>query len=195
MNQRLTPVIITLLLAVAFPSQAKTSDRDPLEDSLAVAVVRENIVFKGITACQAGEYGKAIQFLQTFLNPRKVVATPLEKEGFNCLASAYQNVGEEAKATETIIRAISLFENSPIELADFENTAGIIAYLQNRKILANKHWKKARQIYSTHNVDGEWAKTTLNLAKSYKELGDIRKYRQLLKELKGTTLELDGSSN
>lgn len=194
MNQRLSLLVATILLTIAVPTQAINISGEPLEDSVAVEVVRENIISKGIKACKAREYLKAIQLLKIFLNPRKVVATAEEKKGFSCLALAYQNVGQEAKATETIIRAILFLENSPVELANFEKTAGIIAYQQNKKILANQHWKRARQLYLADKVNKERAKTTLILAKRYKELGYVKEYWQLLKELQRTTLEVDGLS-
>ncbi len=195
MNQLLTLGVTTLLLLIAAPSQAKKINQDRLENTLTIAIVRDSIISRVITAYKAGNYPKTVQLLRKFLNPRRVIATPIEKEGLICLAIAYQKVGEEFQATETIVRAISIFDNSPIELANFENTAGVIAYQQNKKEVANQHWKKARQLYLTNDFIHEWAKTTLYLAKNYRELGRIDESEQLLKELERATLKLDLSDS
>ena len=182
MNKLLTPVVISLLLLTAIPVRAKNLHQNQLENTK--AVVCDSLILKGINAYKAGNYHQAIRLLKNSLSHRKVVATPREIEALNYLALAYQEIEEESLATETIIRAKSLLEISDIELANLENTAGIIAYQQNKKVVANKHWKKARQLYLANNDAQNWAKATLNLAKNYRELGYIEKYQQLLKELK-----------
>lgn len=190
MNQLLTPAIITLLLFTAAPSRAKNLASTRSKDTSTITIVRESLISQGIVAYKARNYPRAVWLLKTFLNSRRVIVTPAEKEGFNCLALAYQKVGEQAEATETIVRVRSLFNNSPVELANLENTAGIIAYQQNKKVIANKHWEKARQLYSDNNIREKWTKTTLKLIKSYRELGDISKSQQLFRELKNYNYRL-----
>ena len=194
MNQLLAPVIISLLFLIPTSSEAANSEnREGLEKS--VFIVRDNLILKGITAYKAGKYHQAVLLLSNFLNRRRVIATPVEIEGLSYLALAYQQIGEQIQATETIIWAISIFNNSPLELANLENIAGIIAYRQNKKVIANKHWEKARQLYLANNVVEAWAKTTLNLATNYKKLGELKKSQQLLSELERANLKLNLSDS
>ncbi len=204
MNQLLTSAIIFLFFLV-LPGEAKNSGKtERLENAPVITKVRNSIISKGIAACKAEKYQKTIQLLSSFLNPRKVVLSAWEIEGLNCLALAYQKVGEPTRARKTILRAISIIEGSisqqqgkpnafessainSLQLADLEYTAGIIAYQQNQKAIANQHWQKARQLYLTHKFTKDWAKTTLNLVKNYQELGNIQKSQQLLEELKQET--------
>lgn len=182
MKKRLTFVMVTLLLSIAAPTQGKNLE-PALEDTLAIATTRNSIVSKGIRAYKNHNYSRAVCLLKTFLNTRRVIANPLEKEGLNYLALAYQQVGKQTLATETIDRAISLFDNSTLELANLENTAGIIADRQNKKIIANQHWEKARQLYSANHLWDNWAKITIKIAQNHLELGNIAIYKQLLQEL------------
>ena len=189
MNKILTPVVISsLLLLTAVPADAKNSQQNYLENTK--AVVNNSLILKGIKAYKLGNYQKAIQLLDNSLSHRKVIVTSREIEAFNYLALAYQEVGKESLATNTIVWAKTFLKLSPIELAHLENTAGKIANRQNKKLVANKHWEKARQLYLDSNANKNWAKTTLNLANNYKELGYVNKYQQLLEELK-TIIELD----
>ena len=98
------------------------------------------------------------------------------------MAIAYQNVGQSTQAVATILQAISISDDATVELANLENTAGIIADLQNQKAIAIAHWEKARQLYLAHKNE-QWVKTTLNLAENYRELGNVEKYQYLLQEL------------
>ena len=180
MNKLLTPVVISLLL-FAVPTNAKNSQQNHLENTK--AVVSNSLILKGINAYKLGNYQKAIQLLNNSLSRRKVIATPKEIAAFNYLAMAYQKVGKESLATNTIVWAKTFLMLSPIELAHLENTAGKIANRQNKKLVANKHWEKARQLYFDSNASKNWAKTTLDLANNYKKLGYVNKYQQLLEEL------------
>lgn len=180
MNKLLTPIVISLLLLTPIPTQAKNSQQKYLENT---KIVRNSLILKGINAYQIGNYQKAIQLLNNSLSHRKVIVTPREIAAFNYLALAYQEVGETSLATKTISWAILFLKLSPIELADLENTAGIIAERQNKKLVANRHWEKARQLYLAHDVTENWAKVTLNLANNYRELGNDEKYQQLIEEL------------
>lgn len=182
MNRLLTPIIV-LLFFVTIPTEAKNFPTEVrLEDTLAIARVRNSIITKGIEACKTKDYSLAIQLLSTFLNSKRVVVSDREIKGLSCLALAYQMVGEPTQATNTITRAISIANSKTIELANLEYTAGIIAERQNRKEIAVRHWEKARQLFLANNVTHKWAKITLDLAEQYRERGDIRKYRQLLEE-------------
>jgi len=181
----LIPIIVTLLLATATPGKAKNIDHNQLENTL--AHVRDKLINRGILAYQSGYYSEALHLLRNFLNPHRIITAPLEKEGLNYLALAYQSMGESTQATATITRAISITNNSLIELANLENTAGIIANQQNKQIIAIKHWEKARQLYLANNFLEKWTETTLNLAQNYRKLGDEQKYQQLLQELAVTT--------
>ena len=185
MNKLLTPIIISLLLLTAVPTQAKNLHQKYSENT---KIVRDSLILKGINAYKTGNYQQAIQLLKNSLSHRKVVATPREIAAFNYLALTYQEVGETSLATKTINWAISFLQLSPIELAELENTAGMIADRQNKKVVANQHWEKARQLYLVNSVDENWAKVTINLANNYRELGNVEKYQQLLKELE---IELD----
>ena len=161
-------VAIVLLLLYSAATKAENSLAPKrLDDSPTVTEIRNSIVERGITACEAENYTKAVQLLEKFLNPRKVIATSLEIKGFACLAIAYQNVGQSTQAVATILQAISITDDATVELADLENTAGIIAERQNRKAIAIAHWEKARQLYLAHQVDKQWVTTTLNLAENY----------------------------
>lgn len=180
MNKILTPIVISLLLLTAVPTQAKNLERKYLENT---KIVRDSLILKGINAYQLGNYQKAIQLLNNSLSHRKIIVTPREIAAFNYLAMAYQEVGKESLATNTINWAKTFLKLSPIELANIENTAGMIADRQNKKVVANQHWEKARQLYLVHNVAENWAKVTLNLANNYRELGNVEKYQQLIEEL------------
>ncbi|WP_156114033.1 hypothetical protein [Myxosarcina sp. GI1] len=182
--KRLFTLAVVYLVLIAVPVSAKDLLETQLEKSLAVAVVRKSIISRGLANCKARNHRQTIHLLKTFLNHFKVSATPLEKRGYHCLALAYQSVGESAAATETIERTLTLFENSPIEQADFEYTAGIIAYRQDRKVLAVKHWQKARQLYLENNAAKQWLKTTFDLAFGYQKLGQIDRQQQLLLDIK-----------
>ncbi len=179
-NKLLTPIVIGLLLLTAVPTQAKNSHQKYLENT---KIVRDSFILKGINAYKIGNYQKAIQLLNNSLSHRKVIVTPREIEAFNYLALAYQEVGETSLATKTISWAILFLKLSPLELADLENTAGMIADRQHKKIVANQHWEKARQLYLANDDVQNWAKITLNLANNYQELGNVDKYRQLIEEL------------
>lgn len=176
-------VVIMLLLLDSAVVKAESIEREILEDSPTIIEIRQNIISRGIAACEAKNYFKAVQLLEKFLNPKKVIATSLEIQGFGCLAIAYQNLGQPTRAVETVIQAISITDNSTVELADLEHTAGIIADRQQKKTVAIAHWEKARQLYLVHNINDKWVDTTLKLVKSYRELGNIAKSQQLLQEL------------
>ena len=184
MKRLFTLATISLIL-VTIPVSAKdTLESKKLEKSLAVAIVRNSLIQKGLNQCQIKNHHQTINLLKTFLNRYKVSATPLEKQAYSCLALAYQNTGELVAATETIERTLRLFKNTPSEQAELEYTAGIIAYRQNKKLLAIKHWKKARQLYLKNNAARKWLKTSFNLAVGYQKLGLVNKQRQLWLELK-----------
>ena len=176
-------VVVILLLLNPTVSKAGSNERELLEDSSTVTRIRQGIISEGIAACEAENYFKAVQLLEKFLNSRKVIATSLEIRGFGCLAIAYQYLGKPTRAVETVIQAISITNDSTIELANLEHIAGIIADRQHKKTVAIAHWEKARRLYLAHNISGKWAETTLKLAKSYRELGNVAKSQQLLQEL------------
>lgn len=177
------PLAVVLWVSMAIPSKAKSCDRNQsgLEESLAIA--RDKLINRGILAYEAGYYFETVYLLRDFLNRRRIITTTLEKEGLNYLALAYQKIGKSHLATETITRAILVANNSSIELANFENTAGIIANQQNKKNIANNHWEKARQLYLANNFPEKWTEITFNLAQNHRYLGDYNKYQQLLQEL------------
>ncbi|MEM8675212.1 MAG: hypothetical protein AAGF83_15260 [Cyanobacteria bacterium P01_G01_bin.67] len=177
----LISIVITFYLQSVSPSHAKNIHRDRLEEPL--NLVRKQLITKGISAYQAGYYPEAIHLLRDFLSRRRIITTPLEKEGLIYLALAYQQEGESSHATETITRAIFIANNSPIELARLENTAGIIAQQQAQTAVAIAHWEKARQLYLASNQWHKWSEITLKLAHNYHELGNNRKYQELLAEL------------
>ena len=176
------PVAIISLFLIATPCKAKNSNQDKLNNTL--AVVREKLIKRGILAYKTGYYTETVYLLRDFLNRRRIIHAPLEKEALNYLALAYQKEGKSNQAMETITRGISVTNNSSIELANFENTAGIIANQQNKKTMANNHWEKARELYLVNNFPEKWTEITLNLAHNYQKLGNHNKYRQLLQELK-----------
>lgn len=188
MKKLLTPIVISLLLLTAVPTKAKNLQQNHLENTK--AVVSNSLILKGINAYQLGNYQKAIQLLNNSLSRRKVIVTPREIAAFNYLAMAYQEVGKESLATNTIVWAKSFLKLSPIESAHLENTAGKIAYQQNKKLVANKHWEKARQLYLAHNIAENWVQVTLSLANNYRELGNVEKYQQLIEKLE-TVIKLD----
>lgn len=176
-------VVVVLLLLNPAVSRAESIERNILKKSPTVTKIRQGIISEGIAACEAENYFKAVQLLEKFLNQRKVIATSLETRGFGCLAIAYQYLGQPTRAVETVIQAISITDDSTIELADLEHTAGIIADRQRKKTVAIAHWEKARRLYLAHNISDRWADTTLKLAESYQELGNLAKSQQLLQEL------------
>lgn len=176
--------LIIILLLITVPVRAKSSvERKRLENTSAITRIRHGIISQGIAACEAGNYSAAVQLLEKFLNPYRIIVTSLETKGLNCLAIAYQNLDRPTLARETVRRAISIADRSTVELANLENTAGKIADRQNHRAIAIRHWEKARQLYLIHDLEEEWAKVTLQLAQNYRELGNVAKYRQLLQEL------------
>ncbi|MEL6929125.1 MAG: hypothetical protein AAFO95_10850 [Cyanobacteria bacterium J06600_6] len=180
-GQLVTASIITLTLC-PLSIRAATIEPDLLETPAIIA--RQRLISEGISAYQKGYYSSAVYLLRNFLNPHRLIKTPLEKSGINHLALAYQAIGESFQATATIERAISVTSNSPLELATSEYNAGLIASLQNEQEIANQHWEIARQLYKNQNRDLEWKKTTLQLVQSHRELGNLPKSRRLLEELK-----------
>lgn len=192
MNKLLTPIVISLLLLTAVPTKAKNVHQKYLENTK--TIVCDSLILKGMNAYKTGNYQKAIQLLNNSLSHRKVIVTPREIAAFNYLALSYQEIGETSLATKTISWAILFLKVSPLELADLENTAGIIAERQHKKLVANQHWEKARQLYLDRNDYRSWTETTLSLANNYQELGYITKYQQLLEELK-TVIELDAADS
>lgn len=178
------PLAATMLVSTATPSTATSCDRNQLDLDSTLAIVRHKLINRGLLAYKAGYYPETVYLLRDFLSRRRIIKTSLEKEGLNYLALAYQKMGKSDQAMETITRAILVANNSSIELANFENTAGIIANQQNKKNIANHHWEKARQLYLANNFTDKWTEITLDLAQNHRQLGDYDKYQQLLQELK-----------
>ena len=187
MKRILTPITLVFLFLIAVPSNAKVSPKN-FDDTL--IVVRNSLIARGIKAYKIGNYQKAVNNLDRFINRRRVIATHTEIAGYRYLALAYQKLGKEQLATQTITRAIAIFSHYPIELANLENTAGIIAKEQQQLAIATEHWKKARQLYLANNLKKEWSEITLKLAQSHRELGNIAKYQNLLAELTENNVDI-----
>ena len=187
MKRILIPITLVFLFLTAIPSNAKVSPKN-FDDTL--IIVRNSLIARGITAYKIGNYQKAVDNLNQFINTRRVIATPTEIAGYRYLALAYQKLGKEQMATKTIIRAIAIFGHYPVELAHLESTAGAIASEQQQTEIAVKHWEKARQLYLTNNFTKEWSEITFKLAKSYQELGNLAKSRKMLAELEQTNIDI-----
>lgn len=131
-----------------------------------IDIVREELITRGIAAYQAGYYPESRNLLRDFLNRRRLISTPLEKEGLIYLALAYQQVGDSIQASETINRAISLAQQSPLKLAHLEDIAGTIAQRQHQIHVAIAHWQRARHLYLINDNWSKWAEITLKINNS-----------------------------
>lgn len=185
MKRLLFTLTLTLLFFPVLAVDARErSAFDNLKDRQA-SIVRDSIIARGIESCRDKNHRKTVFFLKTFLNWRRVIATPVEKKAYICLALAYQSLGEAEVASKVVEGTLKRFHNSPVERANFEYTAGMVAYRQNRMIKAIEHWEAARQLYRTHNLPKAWRRTTFNLVNSYRQLRQLDKQRELLQQLKG----------
>ena len=174
-------IAIALIIISVLPSNATNIKGDLLTEP--INLVREELIIKGIAAYQAGYYPESRNLLRDFLSRRRLISTPLEKEGLIYLALAYQQVGDSIQALETINRAISLAKQSPLELAHLEDTAGTIAQRQHQTEAAIAHWQKARHLYlNSYNLP-KWSEITLKIAQAQRKLGNIQLYQYLLAEL------------
>lgn len=160
----------TVCFSTLFPTYTQAASLEP-DLELPTAIVRDRLILESMAACKAKYYIEAVYLLENFLNPHRIITTPIEKAGINHLTLTYQAVGQSF-ATETINRAIVVTNNSPLELATSEYNAGIIAERQNELKIANQHWEKARQLYKNYNRDREWTRTTRKLAQNYRALGN-----------------------
>lgn len=118
---QLIAFFISIFILCSAPTQATNLEPD-LE--LPTAIVRDRLISEGMTAYEAGYYYEAVYLLGNFLNPYRLIATPIEKTGINYLALVDRAVGESFLASETIDRAISV-ANMSLELANSEYSAGI----------------------------------------------------------------------
>ena len=175
-------IVITLTLMSVAPCNATKLKGDPLAQPL--NIVREQLIERGISAYKAGYYPEAVSLIRDFLSHRRLIQTPIEKEGLIYLALAYQQVGESAQATETINRAISIANHSPLELAHLWYTAGIISQQQHQTKMVIAHWEQARHIYDNNHKCQQWTEITLKLAEIYQGVGNQQRYQELLTEIR-----------
>lgn len=165
----------------AIPTPAATVKPDYLASSANLA--RDRLIVKGIQAYRGGHHEEAVYLLRNFLNPHKMIVSPLEKTGIAYLALAYLAVENKIQAEETIQRAIAVGNYESAELAHLEYIAGRIAIQQQQFTLANRHWEIARRLYLQSSDRQQWRQITLKLIKNYQQGGELLKVKQLRSEL------------